>query len=109
MFGQPRVQRESERIKKQRDISDRLDDLESLSDISFKNNLQKAAFEAATQTGSAKTMIRHELARQREAVLGHTALTLVRREALRKTLEQDTRLYDVELNQRGLAIYQQRI
>ncbi|XP_076844497.1 uncharacterized protein LOC143489390 isoform X2 [Brachyhypopomus gauderio] len=104
MFGQPRVQRESERIKKQRDISDRLDDLES-----FKNNLQKAAFEAATQTGSAKTMIRHELARQREAVLGHTALTLVRREALRKTLEQDTRLYDVELNQRGLAIYQQRI
>ncbi|KAK3551239.1 hypothetical protein QTP70_013829 [Hemibagrus guttatus] len=69
----------------------------------------RSGFEEASQTGFAKAFLRQELVRQGEAKLAHVALLLVRREALRRVLEEERQLYDKELSQKGLAIFQQRI
>ncbi|XP_066538424.1 cilia- and flagella-associated protein 141-like [Hoplias malabaricus] len=108
MFGQTRRHctntfelRERDRIKKKKEKVDRHAELESIN-----NFMQRAEY---LEAESARALMHQGRVQSRETHLAHTALTLVRREALRRLLEQERQLYNTELSQRGLAIYKQRI
>ncbi|KAL7887400.1 hypothetical protein AOLI_G00051210 [Acnodon oligacanthus] len=100
MFGQTDwrfkstlVQRRRDKIKREEEIAGRLAGLESAN-----NAVQKAELEGAIQAGSvqARTLTHQEHLQQRETRLAHTALILVRREALHRVLELERQLYNNE-------------
>ncbi|KAK9960560.1 hypothetical protein ABG768_008409 [Culter alburnus] len=68
----------------------------------------KAQFECLGLAVYEKALKRRERTKQREMELWNTSLTLVRREALRRLLEQERQVHIRELSNTGLAIYQQR-
>ncbi|KAB5586831.1 hypothetical protein PHYPO_G00006020 [Pangasianodon hypophthalmus] len=101
-FKNTLVQREKEKIERDEKKTVRFAHPERISEV-----MHRSEFEKVTQTGFA--LLSKELAHQREAELARVALILVRREALRRVLEEERQLYAKELSQKGLAIYQQRI
>ncbi|KAK2903342.1 hypothetical protein QQF64_009718 [Cirrhinus molitorella] len=97
------VQRERDRIRKDEEIADRTADLNRIKSV-----ILKAEFECLGLNYCEKALKRRERTQQREMELWNTAVTLVRREALRRMLEQERQLHIRELSKIGLAIYQQR-
>ncbi|KAG7336041.1 hypothetical protein KOW79_000734 [Hemibagrus wyckioides] len=98
------VQREKDKTEGAEKRTGKLAHMERIRKVSY-----RPEFEEASQTGFAKALLRQELVRQRETKLAHVALILVRREALRRVLEEERQLYAKEFSQKGLAIFQQRI
>ncbi|KAF4103497.1 hypothetical protein G5714_016380 [Onychostoma macrolepis] len=92
-----------QRERKDKEIADRTDELDRIKSV-----ILKAEFECLGVNYYEKALKRRERIQQREMELWNTSLTMVRREALRRMLEQERQLHIRELSKIGLAIYQQR-
>ncbi|KTF74714.1 hypothetical protein cypCar_00016605 [Cyprinus carpio] len=97
------VQKERDRIRKDGEIADRAAELDRINSV-----ILKAEFECLGLNYYEKALKRRERIQQSEMELWITSLTTVRREALRRMLEQERLLHVRELSRIGRAIYQQR-
>ncbi|KAI7806863.1 hypothetical protein IRJ41_013221 [Triplophysa rosa] len=93
-------QRERDRIRKDEENNDRIAELDRIKSLILKAEFEDSADE--------KSLSRRKMIQQREMELWKTSLTLARREALRRFLEEERQLHIRELNNIGLTIYQQR-